>query len=105
MLSKVFQAKTYCLSLSILEQDKHQSKYYYRCKLTSKEKYLQIYYFQCLHGSFFEQKIQGLFKFATGQGLHSEQKTALSLSLFLVLQQHQQLHPEGFFVFAGLDKD
>ena len=70
---------------------------------------MQIYYFQGLHGFFFEQKIQGLFKEFPGHFLLVKdsiqgKKRALSLSLFLVLQEHEQFHPEGFFVFAGLDK-
>ena len=67
---------------------------------------MQIYYFQGLHGSFFEQKIQGLFKEFPGHfllvkdSIQSKKESWVSL----VLQQHEQFHPEGFFVFAGLDK-
>jgi len=49
-----------------------------------------------------EQKIQRLFKdiFQIFQGLHSVQKRALSLCLFLALPHQEEFYPEGLFVFT-----
>ena len=67
---------------------------------------MQVYYFQGSHGSFVEEEIQGLFKDISdwSRTPFSTQKSFESKSFFLVLQQHEQFHPEGFFEFAGLDK-